>query len=120
MRASKKQSNVQVTLDLDQVRTNLLKRRDELLGRLGKLERNLRRQNEPLSSDSKEQATQLENDEVLDALDDAARAEMAMLRATLDRLDAGSYGQCVACGKSINPRRMEVMPYAVTCIKCAS
>lgn len=36
--------------------------------------------------------------------------------AALDRLDNGTYGKCAQCGRDINPRRLEVLPYATLCI----
>src|SRR5262249_59412406 len=34
------------------------------------------------------------------------------------RLDAGTYGICVRCGKEINPRRLEALPYVTLCVDC--
>lgn len=36
--------------------------------------------------------------------------------AALDRLDHGTYGKCAKCGRDINPRRLEALPYATLCI----
>lgn len=38
----------------------------------------------------------------------------------LNRLDAGTYGSCVQCGKAINEARLEAMPATPYCIDCAS
>ncbi|HZC78127.1 MAG TPA: TraR/DksA C4-type zinc finger protein [Ktedonobacterales bacterium] len=40
------------------------------------------------------------------------------VNAALQRLDAGTYGTCVRCGRAISPRRLEVLPYASLCIEC--
>jgi DnaK suppressor protein len=34
------------------------------------------------------------------------------------RLRAGQYGTCESCGEPIEPARLEVMPYATTCVAC--
>lgn len=49
-----------------------------------------------------------------------AQVLLAQVDAALQRLDAGTYGKCVQCGKDINPRRLEVLPYATLCIECQS
>lgn len=62
-----------------------------------------------------------------DAVSDADR-EQAMVRnaqrllhdveAALARLDAGTYGKCVRCGRDINPRRLDALPAASYCLDC--
>jgi RNA polymerase-binding transcription factor DksA len=38
----------------------------------------------------------------------------------LSKLEAGTYGQCENCGQPIAEPRLEAMPMARLCIKCAS
>ena len=38
--------------------------------------------------------------------------------AALQRIDAGTFGQCARCGKPITEERLEAMPYATLCIEC--
>ena len=38
----------------------------------------------------------------------------------LAKLDDGSYGQCERCGEPIAPARLEAMPEAELCIRCAA
>jgi len=42
----------------------------------------------------------------------------AALDEARHRLDAGSYGICVACGKVISPRRLSALPEALHCTRC--
>lgn len=39
--------------------------------------------------------------------------------AALARIEAGTFGQCVDCSKSIASTRLEALPYAARCIACA-
>ena len=49
------------------------------------------------------------------------RAEMLRnIDAALKRLDAGDYGYCRRCEEPIAPRRLEVDPTALLCIRCAT
>ncbi|MFZ0593884.1 MAG: TraR/DksA family transcriptional regulator [Bryobacteraceae bacterium] len=40
------------------------------------------------------------------------------LRAALRRIDAGTFGICVGCEESINPKRLAAVPWASSCIVC--
>jgi DnaK suppressor protein len=73
-----------------------------------------------LEADSSEQATQLENMEVLNALVQEGEDELAQIKAALRRLDDDTYGACVTCGEAIGHERLEARPYSSECIKCAS
>lgn len=46
-----------------------------------------------------------------------AQVLLAQVQAALDRLDNGTYGKCVICGKEINPKRLEALPWATLCIE---
>jgi DnaK suppressor protein len=37
----------------------------------------------------------------------------------LARVEKGTYGICEGCGESIPVARLEVLPYATTCVSCA-
>lgn len=39
--------------------------------------------------------------------------------AALQRIDAGAFGVCQACGNAISPARLEAIPYVRLCIDCA-
>lgn len=73
----------------------------------------------PKSADWQEQAVDSENDEVLDALDVATREKIEGLRSALEKLDEGSYGVCEDCGDGIKAARLEAIPWASLCLKCA-
>lgn len=48
-----------------------------------------------------------------------ARAHLAEVSAALDRLAAGTYGTCEACGLPIPSGRLEARPTARRCVTCA-
>ncbi|MAN81495.1 MAG: dimethylmenaquinone methyltransferase [Rhodospirillaceae bacterium] len=75
---------------------------------------------EPDSQDFEERATENEGDEVLEDLGNAALTEIAQIQSALARIADGSYGDCVTCGATISPARLEAVPHAAQCIKCAS
>lgn len=98
------------------LREALETKKQELTIRLDRIHANLRRGCE---ADSKERAKQFEDNEVVDALGNEARAELAKISAALQRLEKGEYGLCVECGLEIEPGRLKVYPYANECIECA-
>ncbi len=40
------------------------------------------------------------------------------LRVALNRIADGSYGTCVECEESIQPRRLAAVPWAARCLRC--
>lgn len=73
----------------------------------------------PRSASWEDRATEIEGDEVLDALEESALAEIRDIRTALQRIDEGTYEICSSCGKKINDKRLEALPYATECIQCA-
>lgn len=48
------------------------------------------------------------------------RQELVAIEEALQRLENGTYGECEACGKNIEPRRLEIMPQTALCRDCQS
>ena len=44
---------------------------------------------------------------------------LAEVQSALTRLSAGTFGACEACGHPITRERLDAVPYARTCIRCA-
>ncbi|WP_206062876.1 TraR/DksA family transcriptional regulator [Nocardioides piscis] len=44
---------------------------------------------------------------------------LEQVRAARQRLRAGTYGECAKCGTWIEPARLELRPWLVTCTACA-
>jgi DnaK suppressor protein len=52
------------------------------------------------------------------ALRDRATQQLALVEEALARLDAGTFGTCVRCGRQIAADRLEALPWAARCIDC--
>lgn len=104
----------------EEVRNNLVSMLDELNLRLARITNNVKHSEVPLEKDFAEQATQNENDEVMDYLGNAARTEIEMIKQAIVRIDNGQYGICQVCGEPISKERLEALPYSNMCINCAS
>ena len=42
------------------------------------------------------------------------------IEAALERVEDGTYGRCEECGAKIPKTRLNAIPYATMCVKCAS
>ena len=52
------------------------------------------------------------------ALRDRAAQHLELVDAALARLDAGTWGTCLTCGREIATERLEALPWAALCIDC--
>ena len=103
--------------ELNVLRERLQQRLDELTKRAWKIENDLR---QPLNPDSEDRITERENDEVLESLDASTLEEAGQIQEALDRVNSGTYGICLTCGKPVGEKRLEAVPHAATCVSCAS
>ncbi len=99
------------------IERTLIAKRKEVAVRLERIKKNL---TAGRSADSQEQAQELENAEVVDALGNEARAELTRIAKALDQLKNGEYGNCADCGEDIPMARLEAYPFADRCIRCAT
>lgn len=100
-----------------EIRAALIAKRSELTARLESIKRNL---TGGRSADSQEQAQELENAEVVDALGNEARLELTRIAKALDQIKNGIYGSCADCGAEIPMARLQAYPFAERCIRCAT
>lgn len=105
---------------LRSIRAGLLAREAELRDRVRRVQDDLRREVNPLPRDAPDAAVVMENDKIFQAVDEAARLELKHIERALERLEAGTYGLCDACGKRIENERLRVVPYAIQCRHCAA
>lgn len=93
----------------------LTARLSELRAHVAKVSREMHK---PLSADSEDQATELENQEALEVIHRTEATEILQIEAALKRISEGTYGTCAKCGQPIDPRRLKALPTAATCISC--
>jgi DnaK suppressor protein len=92
-------------------------RLSELTSRVAEIESELRK---PLSADFEEQATNLENQDALEAIENSEIQEIHQIQGALKRISEGTYGICAQCGEAIAPKRLKALPTASKCISCAA
>ncbi len=100
---------------VDEFKSILESRRNELLGRLERIEDQL---DEPVAPDFEDAATEHEDDEVLEAQGNQAQSELASIEAALSRIENGRFGICLSCGEPISQERLLAVPFATKCRNC--
>ncbi|WP_370337811.1 TraR/DksA family transcriptional regulator [Parvularcula marina] len=103
--------------DLSAKKAQLEARLAELESRLHKIDSDL---DAPVSKNWDEAAIERENDEVREEIGHEGLKEVRAIRAALTRIEDGTYGECIDCGEEISPERLEAVPYAALCRKCAA
>lgn len=53
------------------------------------------------------------------AIHDSLNAELRQVEAAFHRIENGTFGYCERCGTEIPEERLEVLPFAAFCMKCA-
>lgn len=48
------------------------------------------------------------------------RDTLDQIEAAIQRIEDGGYGRCEACGERIPNTRLDAIPYAAECVRCAS
>jgi DnaK suppressor protein len=54
------------------------------------------------------------------ALTETKDETLNQIEEALERMEAGIYGTCSDCGKEIPRARLNAIPYATRCVKCAT
>ncbi len=105
-------------VDIEAIRCRLEAERAELLSKanppavsnpLTPDERDSDEADAAVSTDLRERAMWLAQD---------SRQRIETIELALQRLESGAYGRCETCGGTINPERLEALPYATQCIRC--
>ncbi len=101
--------------NIEKFERRLIARKEELEQRLQEIEHDL---DQPVTNDIEDRATEREDDEVMESMGNAGLVEIAAIDAALARIEAGTFGDCVECGKPITQERLEILPTATKCKYC--
>jgi DnaK suppressor protein len=103
--------------DQEKFKQKLTLMKEDTTQRIKAIDKDIR--HEGMSADWEEQATERENDEVLESLGITAEQELIMINSALKRIDQGDYFQCSLCAKEIPAARLELLPFSAYCVSCA-
>ncbi len=68
--------------------------------------------------DAADHAVQSYQKELLFLQGTQGHSQLALVRSALDRLEDGSFGECLHCGTVIGEKRLEAVPWTLFCIAC--
>lgn len=105
---------------LEHIRTRLQQRRRELLQHVGRLHDGQQELDADFEHEEEERAQEENIARLIASLDDRERAELQAIDRALGRIEAGSYGLCEVCGRTIPRARLEALPFATTCLEHAA
>ncbi len=93
-------------------------KRDELAALLAKTATQSRGMGGGDVCDEGEEAAASYARDFLNAQGNSGRSQLFLVRDALVRLDAGEFGICEECGRSVNLKRLEAVPWAPYCRDC--
>lgn len=96
----------------------LLNRIRDLLRDIGEYQAGIKEIEEVRSADWVDKVADEAPLEVLDSLGELQRLEVAQIEKALERIEEGTYGNCITCGNEISHHRLRAIPYALHCIEC--
>jgi RNA polymerase-binding transcription factor DksA len=102
-----------------EARVILLERRRQLSSRLDRGTREAEELYGEREPDWEDRAANVAAAVELAHVSEIERAQLMGIGAALERLEAGAYGHCVACGHEIAEDRLHAMPEAARCARCA-
>lgn len=106
---------------LDSMKERLLEQRKTLLASLADQSEDMKGLVKTVESgDEADVAADAIDRTLLTALGTQDANRLQQIDNALDRINQNTYGRCLKCGKEIPQERLEVLPYALMCITCAS
>jgi len=103
---------------LETFKKRLETRQQELRRNVSRTQQDGRSSDEGSAQDIADKAANSYNKEFLFHQSNAERQLLQMVEAALARIQEGNFGQCISCGKEINPKRLEAVPWTRHCIEC--
>jgi DnaK suppressor protein len=99
-------------------RDKLLVRREGLVGQVQAAEAYSRERDAEATQDPADMAANAYTKELM-SMSTNDRQLLEMIDAALVRIEDGLYGKCIHCGQPIQEKRLEAVPWARYCLRCA-
>ena len=96
----------------------LFERKQQLQETVSKTEQDGREADEEVAPDISDKATNSYTKEFLFKQSNDDRFILQLIDEALVRLDHKEFGTCVACGRDVQVKRLEAVPWARHCIEC--
>jgi DnaK suppressor protein len=103
---------------LDSFKKRLETRQQELRRMVTRTEQDGRTVDEDSAQDIADRAASSYTKEFLFHQSNNDRQLLQMVENALSRIREGTFGECISCGKDINAKRLEAVPWTRHCIEC--
>lgn len=103
-------------MNIEHLKQRLLAREKELVEEISRFGSEARESPSVEVGDSADLAISSQQKDVAFQETSLAADTLKQVRAALKRIDDGTYGQCVDCGRPIEPARLEAVPWAPYCL----
>jgi DnaK suppressor protein len=103
---------------LESFKKRLETRQQELRRMVSRTQQDGRSADEDTAQDIADKAASSYNKEFLFHQSNNDRQLLQMVEGALVRIREGDFGECISCGKEINPKRLEAVPWTRHCIEC--
>jgi len=103
---------------LESFKKRLETRQQELRRMVTRTQQDGRSADEDTAQDIADKAASSYNKEFLFHQSNNDRQLLQMVEGALARIREGNFGECISCGKEINPKRLEAVPWTRHCIEC--
>jgi len=113
-----KQAVIMEKKKLEYFKKKLEARQQDLRHAVSRNEQDGRSADDEATQDIADRAASSYNKEFLFSQSNQDRQLLLMVDGALARLREGSFGECVSCGKEINAKRLEAVPWTRHCIEC--
>ncbi|MGH9679636.1 MAG: TraR/DksA family transcriptional regulator [Candidatus Acidiferrales bacterium] len=104
---------------LDYYKKKLQARRDELAKTIARTEEEGRTADDDPTVDLADKAANSSTQEFLFGQTNTDRAILQLIDEALQRIKSGKYGSCVECEEELQQKRLEAVPWARYCVRCA-
>lgn len=103
---------------LDIFKKRLEERQQALRRTVSRTEEDGRTADQDTAQDIADRAASSYTKEFLFSQSNNDRQLLQMVEVALQRIREGTFGECLACGNEINPKRLEAVPWTRHCIEC--
>lgn len=104
-----------MTINVAELKKRLQEKERDLLAAMAEHEENARDSLEPEVRDHMDQVVSSAGAEQQFRQASAAWHMLEQVREALDRIQKGTYGICIDCGRRIEPQRLEAIPWTPYC-----
>ncbi len=102
----------------ERYRNELLKKKEEIVNKIRETYNESKEVESGIAQDVADKAESSYTKEFLLSLSNAEREQLLLVDEALKRIDKKELGICQRCGKDINKKRLDAVPWTPYCIDC--